>query len=116
MRLGWRLAAIVKGGAPISALAAYDRERCHGADENLLNSSPAPPGSCRRRMALERLFRDAVLHLAGARRFRPADGELRPVVAALRLSAGLRPMMPSLPDGARPGCGGARCARWAMAG
>ncbi len=62
--LGWRLAAVVKHEAPVGALAAYDRERCHGADENLLNSSrstrfmsPAP--------GVERLFRDAVLHLAG---------------------------------------------------
>ena len=37
--LGWRLAAILKGRAPLAALAAYDRERCFGADENLLNSS-----------------------------------------------------------------------------
>ncbi len=33
--LGWRLAAVVKGAAPAASLAAYDRERCFGADENL---------------------------------------------------------------------------------
>ncbi|GAB1365020.1 hypothetical protein MASR1M32_42560 [Rhodobacter sp.] len=37
--LGWRLAAVVKGEAPAASLAAYDRERTFGADENLMNSS-----------------------------------------------------------------------------
>ncbi len=77
--LGWRLAAVVRGDAPATALAAYDRERCFGADENLLNSSRSTrfmspePG-------VERLFRDAVLHLASRVDF------ARPMVNSGRLS------------------------------
>lgn len=77
--LGWRLAAILKGRAPLAALAAYDRERCFGADENLLNSSRST-----RFMSpedgIERLFRDAVLHLASRADF------ARPMVNSGRLS------------------------------
>jgi len=98
--LGWRLAAVVQGGDP-AMLNGYDRERQHGADENLLNSSrttrfmsPAP--------GAERLFRDAVLALAGKAAF------ARPLVNSGRLSrpcvyplAG--PDHPALPFEARPG-------------
>jgi 3-(3-hydroxy-phenyl)propionate hydroxylase len=98
--LGWRLAHVAKGG-DAGVLAAYDRERQHGADENLLNSSrttrfmsPAP--------GAERLFRDAVLALAGK------AGFARPLVNSGRLS---RPCVypmegpddPGLPVEARPG-------------
>lgn len=62
--LGWRLAAIVQRRASEGSLAAYDRERVHGADENILNSSRTT-----RFMTptdgVERLFRDQVLRLAG---------------------------------------------------
>ncbi|MES2914553.1 MAG: FAD-dependent oxidoreductase [Pseudomonadota bacterium] len=98
--LGWRLAAVAQG-ADVGVLNAYDRERQHGADENLMNSSrttrfmsPAP--------GAERLFRDAVLALAGKAPF------ARPLVNSGRLSrpcvyplAG--PDEPALPDAARPG-------------
>lgn len=98
--LGWRLAHVAKGGDP-AILNAYDRERQHGADENLLNSSrttrfmsPAP--------GAERTFRDAVLALAGKASF------ARPLVNSGRLS---RPCVypsagadhPALPVEARPG-------------
>ena len=76
--LGWRLAAVTRGHDH-AILNAYDRERQHGADENLLNSSrttrfmsPAP--------GAERLFRDAVLHLAARAAF------ARPLVNSGRLS------------------------------
>lgn len=76
--LGWRLAAVARG-ADAAVLNAYDRERQHGADENLMNSSrttrfmsPAP--------GVERLFRDAVLALAGKAAF------ARPLVNSGRLS------------------------------
>ena len=62
--LGWRLAAVVKGQRAATILAGYDRERLFGTDENLLNSSRSTrfmsPAD-----GVERLFRDAVLHLAG---------------------------------------------------
>jgi 3-(3-hydroxy-phenyl)propionate hydroxylase len=98
--LGWRLAAVAAGGDP-AVLNAYDRERQHGADENLLNSSRTTrfmsPAD-----GAERLFRDAVLALAGKAAF------ARPLVNSGRLS---RPCVyplagpddPALPVEARPG-------------
>ena len=98
--LGWRLAKVAQGGNP-AILNAYDRERQHGADENLLNSSrttrfmsPAP--------GAERLFRDAVLALAGKAPF------ARPLVNSGRLSTPCTypltgPDDPSLPQASRPG-------------
>ena len=77
--LGWRLAAVAKGAQPGDILHGYDRERVFGADENLLNSSRSTrfmspePG-------VERLFRDAVLHLASRADF------ARPMVNSGRLS------------------------------
>lgn len=100
--LGWRLAAVVDGRTDRAVLAAYDRERCHGADENILNSTRSTrfmtpdPGA-------ERLFRDAVLRLASKADF------ARPMVNSGRLS---RPCVyplpeapddPRLPAEARPG-------------
>jgi 3-(3-hydroxy-phenyl)propionate hydroxylase len=98
--LGWRLAAVTKGTDP-KILNAYDRERTYGADENLLNSSrttrfmsPAP--------GAERLFRDAVLHLAARAPF------ARPLVNSGRLSVACTypldaPDDPALPKASRPG-------------
>ncbi|MDO8984607.1 FAD-dependent monooxygenase [Cypionkella sp.] len=98
--LGWRLAAVINGVAAPEALQGYDRERCYGADENLLNSSRSTrfmspePG-------IERLFRDAVLHLAGRADF------ARPMVNSGRLSKPcIYPLVApdaDLPAGARPG-------------
>jgi 3-(3-hydroxy-phenyl)propionate hydroxylase len=61
--LGWKLAAVVKGEAPASLLGSYDRERIHGADENILNSARAT-GFMTPKTATDKLFRDAVLGLA----------------------------------------------------
>jgi 3-(3-hydroxy-phenyl)propionate hydroxylase len=99
--LGWRLAAVVKGEAGAELLAAYDRERCFGADENLLNSSRATRFMSPEAGA-ERLFRDAVLALAASADF------ARPMANSGRLS---RPCVyplqgaddPSLPAASRPG-------------
>ena len=88
-------------GRDPAVLNAYDRERQHGADENLLNSSRTTrfmsPAT-----GAERLFRDAVLGLAGKAAF------ARPLVNSGRLSrpcayplAG--PDDPALPFEARPG-------------
>ena len=99
--LGWRLAAVLQGRAPASALNAYDRERQHGADENILNSARATrfmsPAD-----GIERLFRDSVLALAAHAPF------ARPLVNSGRLS---RPCIypltvpddAGLPAAARPG-------------
>ena len=98
--LGWRLAHVAQGGDP-SLLGAYDRERQHGADENLMNSSRTTrfmsPAA-----GAERVFRDAVLALAGK------AGFARPLVNSGRLS---RPCVyplagadhPALPVETRPG-------------
>lgn len=99
--LGWRLAAVVRGRAPEAALAAYERERLHGADENILNSSRTTrfmtPAD-----GVERLFRDQVLKLAGPAPF------ARSLVNSGRLSVPCTyPSQghdePALPRGARPG-------------
>lgn len=77
--LGWRLAAIADGKADPGILAAYDRERCHGADENILNSSRTTRFMTPRD-GVERLFRDQVLHLSANAAF------ARPMVNSGRLS------------------------------
>ena len=77
--LGWRLAAVVKGMQGPDILAGYDRERQHGADENLLNSSRSTRFMSPE-AGVERLFRDAVLHLASRADF------ARPMVNSGRLS------------------------------
>ncbi len=61
--LGWKLAAVIAGKADEALLESYDRERVHGADENIVNSARTT-----RFMSpddgVERLFRDEVLKLA----------------------------------------------------
>ncbi|MFM7653893.1 MAG: FAD-dependent oxidoreductase [Paracoccaceae bacterium] len=98
--LGWRLAAVVKGAQSPDILAGYDRERVFGADENLLNSSRSTRFMSPE-AGVERLFRDAVLHLASRADF------ARPMVNSGRLS---RPCVyplnapdADLPKPARPG-------------
>ncbi len=99
--LGWRLAAVLRGAASPSLLAAYDAERTFAADENIRHSSRATrfmtPAE-----GIERLYRDRVLALAGTMPF------ARPLVNSGRLS---RPCVypldapddAALPAGARPG-------------
>ena len=98
--LGWRLAAVVKGDQAPTILAGYDRERQFGADENLLNSSRSTRFMSPE-AGVERLFRDAVLHLASRADF------ARPMVNSGRLS---RPCVyplhapdADLPAASRPG-------------
>ena len=99
--LGWRLAAVAQGRVPATALNAYDRERQHGADENILNSARATrfmsPAA-----GIERLFRDQVLALAAHAPF------ARPLVNSGRLSRpctypACGPDDPALPRLSRPG-------------
>ena len=96
-----RLAALVQGSVGEQVLAAYDRERPFGADENILNSSRTTrfmtPAD-----GAERVFRDAVLHLAGHAAF------ARPLVNSGRLSRPCvyplsGPDAAELPLNARPG-------------
>lgn len=99
--LGWRLAAVVQGRAAAMLLNDYDRERIHGADENILNSSRTTrfmtPAD-----GVERTLRDAVLHLAGQAPF------ARSLVNSGRLSVPcVYPVqghdVKAMPRGARPG-------------
>ena len=100
--LGWRLAAVVEGRAAPAILDEYDRERVHGADENILNSSRTTrfmtPAD-----GAERQFRDAVLSLAGKTGFARAlvnGGRLsKPCVYPLPGA----PDHPDLPEVSRPG-------------
>ena len=100
--LGWRLAAVVEGRAAPAILDDYDRERVHGADENILNSSRTTrfmtPAD-----GAERRFRDAVLSLAGKTGFARAfvnGGRLsQPCVYPLPGA----PDHPDLPGVSRPG-------------
>lgn len=66
--LVWKLAMVVKSEAPESLIATYDEERMHGADENILNSARAT-GFMTPKSEMERIFRDAVLDLAGDHEF-----------------------------------------------
>ena len=99
--LGWKLAAVLHGTAPITLLASYDRERQHGADENILHSTRATrfmtPDD-----GIERLFRDQVLRLASKAPFAQAwvnSGRLsRPCVYPTSA-----PDDPGLPQATRPG-------------
>ncbi len=101
--LGWRLAAVIDGRAGADLLGAYDRERCHAADENIANSTRSTrfmtPAD-----GAERMFRDQVLALSAHTDF------ARPMVNSGRLS---RPCVypladapddPRLPVASRPGC------------
>lgn len=64
----WKLAMVVKGEAPENLIATYDEERIHGADENILNSARAT-GFMTPKSEMERIFRHAVLDLAGEHEF-----------------------------------------------
>jgi 3-(3-hydroxy-phenyl)propionate hydroxylase len=61
--LCWKLAAVLRGEAPESLIESYDRERRHGADENILNSSRTTTFMTPK-SAVEHHFRDGVLALA----------------------------------------------------
>ena len=61
--LAWKLALVLDGTAPESLLDSYDRERVHGADENILNSTRATD-FITPKSAISKLFRNAVLQLA----------------------------------------------------
>jgi len=70
--LGWKLALILNGKAPVSLLESYDYERVTAARENILNSTRATD-FISPKSEFSRVFRDATLELARdfefARRF-----------------------------------------------
>ena len=61
--LCWKLARILRGEAPPALIDSYDRERVHGANENLRNSSRTTTFMTPKSQA-ERQMRDGVLALA----------------------------------------------------
>lgn len=63
--LAWKLALVLQGAAPEALLDSYDQERRHGADENILNSTRATD-FITPKTPVSRLFRNAVLDLAGS--------------------------------------------------
>ncbi|NIZ12549.1 FAD-dependent monooxygenase, partial [Phaeobacter sp. HF9A] len=103
--LGWKLGLVLNGQAPDTLLDSYDAERCHGADENILNSSRATD-FITPKSKVSHVFRNAVLDLAEHHAF------ARPLVNSGRLSVpcvydGL-PLntpdaLPDAPARARPG-------------
>ena len=62
--LVWKLRWVLSGRAPETLLDSYDSERIRGADENILNSSRSTD-FITPKSQMSRLFRDAVLDLAG---------------------------------------------------
>ncbi len=66
--LAWKLDLVLKGLAGERLLDSYTAEREHGADENILNSSRATDFMTPK-TPISRLFRDAVLDLAGKHSF-----------------------------------------------
>lgn len=98
----WKLAAILRGEAPESLIQTYDEERTYGSDENIANSARAT-SFMTPKSEMEKLFREAVLDLAGEHDF------ARRLVNSGRLSrpcslAGMQLQTPSRGgDGVEPG-------------
>ncbi len=66
--LGWKLAAVLHGDAPLSLIATYDAERSFASSENILNSTRAT-NFMTPKSPIEALFRDEVLSLAAKHPF-----------------------------------------------
>ena len=85
--LAWKLDLVLNGQAPDALLSSYAREREAAADENLLNSTRATD-FITPKSEVSRLFRDAVLDLAGefafARRIVNSGRRCRPPCTARR--------------------------------
>ena len=62
--LGWKLQLVMTGQAPATLLDTYHHERAFAADENLLNSTRSTD-FITPKSATSKLFRNAVLQLAG---------------------------------------------------
>lgn len=61
--LGWKLAAVLSGTAPLEMLGTYHQERSHGSAENILNSSRST-NFMTPKSPIEALFRSEALRLA----------------------------------------------------
>lgn len=66
--LAWKLHLVHSGKAPETLLDSYAEERSYGADENILNSSRATDFMTPK-SEMSKIFRDAVLNLAGKHAF-----------------------------------------------
>ncbi|MCT4610090.1 MAG: FAD-dependent oxidoreductase [Pelagimonas sp.] len=77
--LGWKLGLVINGQAPETLLDSYSEERVYGADENILNSTRSTD-FITPKSEMSKIFRDAVLGLAGQAKF------ARPLVNSGRLS------------------------------
>jgi 3-(3-hydroxy-phenyl)propionate hydroxylase len=77
--LGWKLGLVIQGRAPERLLDTYSEERVYGADENILNSTRSTD-FITPKSEISKIFRDAVLNLAGRTKF------ARPLVNSGRLS------------------------------
>ncbi|GAB5508120.1 MAG: FAD-dependent oxidoreductase [Rhizobiaceae bacterium] len=64
----WKLAAVLRCEAPESLIETYDEERTHGSDENIINSARAT-SFMTPKSEMEKMFREAVLDLAGEHEF-----------------------------------------------
>ena len=102
--LCWKLKLVLDGTAPERLLDSYDEERILGAEENILNSTRATD-FITPKSATSRLFRDAVLDLAGQAPFaRPLVNSGRLSVPAVYDGSPLNgPDCPALPSRTRPG-------------
>jgi 3-(3-hydroxy-phenyl)propionate hydroxylase len=102
--LSWKLAAVLKGETPERLLESYERERIHGADENILNSARTTTFMTPK-SDFDKSLRRAVLSLAADHAF------ARRLVNSGRLSSPCGyetcgftgPDDASLPAGSRPG-------------
>jgi 3-(3-hydroxy-phenyl)propionate hydroxylase len=77
--LGWKLGLVIRGKAPERLIDSYSEERVYGADENILNSTRSTD-FITPKSEISKIFRDAVLALAGKAAF------ARPLVNSGRLS------------------------------
>ena len=66
--LCWKLAAHLKGEAPLALVESYEAERIHGADENIKNSARSTTFMTPK-SPMERMFRDETLDLAADHEF-----------------------------------------------
>jgi 3-(3-hydroxy-phenyl)propionate hydroxylase len=105
--LAWKLAAVLRGDAPVSLIESYDAERIPATDENILHSTRATDFITPKTPAAQ-AYRDAVLDLArrypfarpwvnSGRLSRPAVLADSPLNTADTLGAGAVPGTPA-PD------------------